>query len=185
MNLQNFIGSFSVNSTVGYLDFASGIDSIAIGTSTLANKANTTAMGTEAKATGENAKTYRIAKEQTKLIGKNVINAFKDALKAETGWNKHNVPEETQKDMYEVGKYVFMITTSPKESVKYGNAAKKFISFVEDSGEFVRIRDSNEYLPVDVLVEKYNQLVEENTNMTVQQNIDVMPQPKYDQVMVE
>lgn len=138
--------------------------------------------GTYGRVTGENAKTYRIAKEQVKAQRKQVINPFKQALKLETGYNAENVPDETQVDLFEVGKYLFMVTSSPRTEVKYGEAAKGFIHMVEEPDGFARTRDGNIYLPVSDLVSSYNGLIQDNTRTIVQQDIKTMPQPKYDLV---
>lgn len=141
--------------------------------------------GTYGKVTGENAKTYRVAKEQVKLLGKKVTNPFKNAIKEATGYSKDNVPAETQYDMFGVGDYIFMVVTAPKKEVKYGEAAKFILNMIDEPDEgFARQRDGNIYVPVGKLVETYDQIVEECTNTIVQQDIKVMPEPKYDQVLV-
>jgi len=141
--------------------------------------------GTFGNVTGENAKTYRIAKEQLKLLGNNVINPFKAAIKAETGYSAANVPAETQYDMFGVGDFIFMVVTAPREEIKYGKAAKTIISMAEEPQEgFVRQRDGNLYVPVSKLVQTYDTLVAENTRTIVQQDIKVMPEPKYDHILV-
>ena len=141
--------------------------------------------GTYGEVTGENAKTYRIAKEQLKLLGKNVVNPFKKSLKEATGYSADNVPAETQYDMFGVGDYIFMVVTAPKKDVKYGEAAKFIINMIDEPEEgFVRQRDGKEYVPVSKLVETYDRIVKECTKTIVQQDIKVMPEPKYDQVLV-
>ena len=140
--------------------------------------------GTFGKVTGENAKTYRIAKEQTKLLGKNVVTPFKNALKTATGYSKDNVPDETKVDMFGIGNYVFMVGSAPREEIKYGDAAKEFIELLEEPEGFARTREGNLYVPVGVLQEKYGDIVQDRTRTTVQQDIKVMPEPKYDNVFV-
>ena len=142
--------------------------------------------GTFGTVTGENAKVYRIAKEQVKLLGKQVVGPFKAALKSETGYSADNVPEETHYDMFEVGSYIFMVVSAPREEVKYGKAAKGIIAMLEEPPEgFARSRDGNLYVPVSTLVSTYDQLVADNTRTIVQQDIKVMPEPKYDKVLIE
>ena len=143
------------------------------------------APGSYGKATGENAKTYRIAKEQVKLLKDHVVSPFKSALKSHTGYSNQHVPDETQVDMFAVGKYVFVITSAPKEDVKYGEAAKKFIKMLAEPEEFTRVRDGALYMPVSVAVEQYSKLVKQHTKHIVQQDIKIMPQPKYDSVLVQ
>jgi hypothetical protein len=140
--------------------------------------------GTFGVVTGENAKTYRIAKEQLKLLGKSVINPFKASLKTETGYDTNNVPEETQYDMFGIGDFIFMVVTAPREEVKYGKAAKGIIAMLDEPEGFARQRDGNLYVPVSTLVETYDKLVADNTRTIVQQDIKVMPEPKYDHILV-
>jgi hypothetical protein len=70
--------------------------------------------------TCENAKTYRIAKEQVKRIKSGVIKAFQDSLKVETGYSKTNVPAETERQIYQIGDYAFLVISAPREETKYG-----------------------------------------------------------------
>ena len=142
--------------------------------------------GTFGVVTGENAKTYRIAKEQLKLLSKNIVNPFKKALKSETGYDADNVPEESQYDMFGIGDYIFMVVSSPREEVKYGEAAKMIIAMLEEPTEgFARQRDGRLYVPVSTLVQEYDKLIEESTRTIVQQDVKVMPEPKYDLVLME
>lgn len=140
--------------------------------------------GTYGKPTGENAKTCRIAKEQIKLIENKIIKPFKSALKKETGYSNDNIPEQTMVDMFEAGKYIFMVTSSEREEIKYGKIVQGFSDLVYEKQEFARQRDSNLYLPVNVLLNQYNELVDKHTRSIVQQDIYVIPQPRFDQVLV-
>jgi hypothetical protein len=143
--------------------------------------------GSYHKVTGENAKIYRLAKEQLKLLGAKVTRPFKDSLKKETKYSLENIPNETTVDSFEVGRYRFMVTSIPRTEVKYGEVAKDFIKYVhecEEDHENVREREGVDYLPISNLVQEYESLLKKHTKDALTQTIDLFPNPKYENVLV-
>ena len=143
--------------------------------------------GSYNKVTGENAKIYRLAKEQLKLLGSKVTKPFKASLKGETGYSLDNRPEETTVDSFEIGKYVFMVTSVPKTEIKYGQVAKDFIKYVQgcqDDHEGVRQREGVDYLSIANMVQEYDSLLKQHTKDALEQRIDLFPNPKYENVLV-
>jgi hypothetical protein len=145
------------------------------------------------KFTEANAKLYRVAKAQASRIKKQVTDPFKKALKAETGYSGKNPPAETVYELYEIGDYVFQVCTVPKDKVSYGEIAKGiqdiFNQAVVETGigrsssDWLKVRDGQGFLNIDYMIEQYEKLKEENTKMTVEQTITVMPKPEYDSVV--
>jgi hypothetical protein len=143
--------------------------------------------GTYGKVTENNAEIYRLAKEQLKLLAGKVTKPFNTALKAETGFSAEHLPTEMTVDSFGVGRYIFMVTSIPKRDVKYGEAAKAFIAHVkqcQENSEGVRERDGVEYLVINELVNEYRALVAENTKPIMEQRVGLLPNPKYDRVLV-
>lgn len=144
--------------------------------------------GTFGKVTEENAKAYRLAKEQLKLMAKKVTGAFKDVLKQETGYSVDNLPPEMAVDSFGVGRYIFMVKTIPKTDVEYGKAAKDFIQHLQDcqeTSEGVKERDGMDYVAIKDLVEEYRALLVNYSKPVIEQRIELLPNPVFDQVLVK
>jgi len=143
--------------------------------------------GTYGNVTEQNAITYRLAKEQLKLLGSKVTKPFNAALKAETGYDVKHLPVQTTKDSFGVGKYIFMVTSIPKTDVEYGKAAKEFIQHVKDcqeNSEGIKEREGMDWIAIDDLVKEYRTLIATNTKPAIEQRIDLFPNPKYDHILV-
>ena len=143
--------------------------------------------------TGENAKLYRVAKEQAKRIKKQVTDPFKKALKAETGYDNNNVPEETVYELYEIGDYVFQVISAPRDNASYGEVAKGIkdifnqavvgVGIGRSSEDWLKVRDEQGFLNIGYMISRYEKLLKDNTKTIVEQKITVMPKPEYDSVV--
>ena len=90
-------------------------------------------------------------------------------------------------DSFGVGRYIFMVASIPKSDVKYGEAAKEFMDYVGKAREDPSLTIENRgktYIAVDNLVTAYRALIQQNTNQTMEQRIDLLPNPQADQVLV-
>jgi hypothetical protein len=120
-------------------------------------------------------------------LGSKVTKPFKASLKEETGYSLNNRPEETTVDSFEIGKYVFMVTSVPKTEIKYGEVAKGFIKYVQEcqeDHEGVRQREGVDFLSIANMVQEYDSLLKQHTKDALEQRIDLFPNPKYENVLV-
>jgi hypothetical protein len=143
--------------------------------------------GTYGDLTGNNANVYRLAKEQLKLLQGRVIKPFKSLLKTKTGFNLNNLPTKPTLNALGIGRFIFTVDSIPKADIKYGEAAKGFIKYThecQENHENVRVRDDRDLIAIPNLVTEYRRLVAEQTSPGMEQRINLLPNPKYDQVLV-
>ena len=62
----------------------------------------------------KSANSYFQAINRSKLLKDFVIAPFQEALKANTGYNKDNLPQKTEIDVVELGDYIFNVTSEKK-----------------------------------------------------------------------
>ncbi len=143
--------------------------------------------------TTENARDYIAVRSQQSIVKKNVIDAFKDAVKTRTGYSRDNVPEKTVVALYEVGDTICSVVVSPRDDIKYKNAFEDFARMVAGSiqaadkttVEDVAVRNGEAYISLRGLIKTYEQLLDRYKGKTVQQDVSIIPTPRWDHVVAE
>ena len=146
------------------------------------------------KLTPLNARRYRIAKEQLKLIEKIIIENVRDKIKAEMIHDEDL--DTTIIDGFRIGRFLVMDMMSPREIIKYKgvyDGIKEYIAegksraVSEGKGhDIFRLRDGAVYAEISGIAKKFMDAISDPglNNTTVQHRIVVLPVPKYDWVVV-
>ena len=89
------------------------------------------------------ANSYFQAINRSKLLKDFVIAPFQEALKANTGYSKENLPQKTEIDVVELGDYIFNVTSEkkakrPQLKTLYNNLTDHIEFLQEQHGEDIR-----------------------------------------------
>lgn len=141
------------------------------------------------------AKMYAIAKEQLKLLERNVIQAFRDAVKEEMGYEEGPADIATL-DATTVGRFLIMDLISPREIIKYKDVFEGLQEYVRQgegtarasgygSNDF-RLHKGEIYARIPGLASAVMGLLRDPdiAGRTSQHRIQVLAKPKYDGVVV-
>ena len=153
------------------------------------------------KLTESDALTYVRAESLDKLIKSKTVKPFEDKLKLQTGYNKDNLPKEMKTKWVQVESNLFQLQSIPENTVKYANIVSSLdkeapnkITKKSRYGELIALRDGLEldikitetynpknfknevYLSINGILERINQLKEENTNPSLNQKISYYPE---------
>lgn len=138
--------------------------------------------------TPANARTY-IRALNFKADGTEIVKGFEEQLKAQTGFSKKNIPEETADSWVQTGNYLFRVQSVPYDSTSYGKIINKLAKVdekLQKSGDLVliangfedisrrygvKVRDGRQYIPLDRLNNIITELTEKNTQKALKQNI--------------
>jgi hypothetical protein len=127
-------------------------------------------------------------------LQKEVIKAFEDRLKENTGYSKTNVPDELTTNLFQVGQHLFEVQSKPEQTPKYatildtvGKPLKGRYTKRSKVGDLERIREGldlktelcdarsdsgakgNKYVSVGGILQRLQELKEEYTNPSLNQ----------------
>ena len=91
----------------------------------------------------KSANSYFQAINRSKLLKDFVIAPFQEALKANTGFSKENLPQKTEIDVVELGDYIFNVTSEkkakrPQLKTLYNNLTEHIEFLQEQHGEDIK-----------------------------------------------
>lgn len=108
---------------------------------------------------------YTNSQDIIKNLKSNTLKPFDDKLKAQTIYNKDNIPEKKQDTLAQVGEFLFKISVIPEQTVSYAKIFKALTKegkrVTKTTGELILLRDGFDL--DEKIKEFYQPLIESRT----------------------
>lgn len=128
------------------------------------------------------AKTYLETFGFAKQIVETVVEPFEIALKSETGYSKEKLPKRTEATWVPVGNTMLRVLSVPYPSPKYAEAVNGVVADLETIkagsqivGYKVQDIDGRRCVLMKAVVDRLNDVLEENTETKLRQEISYIP----------
>jgi hypothetical protein len=133
--------------------------------------------------TPENAEVYCVAKQQIKLLEKNILKPFKESLCEMSSYGTNSRPFGTEVEMFNVEPYVCMLQTIPRENVNYAKTFKQLKQFVRNAD--TPVIKGREAMNSETILNFYYGNLAANTTRNLERKAEVFPMPEYMQLVIK